>query len=555
MSKPKGRISGRALRALVTAARHTPARHVVARMLRNDLGVDRARALGESCRVPLPFSAAPIRARQDHARPSLELPAPEPDSWPVSAARLSDAYAKGEVSPTEVVTRALATARELAARTPTLGPLLDFDDDRALAAAAQSTERITRGEPRSALEGIPIAIKEEVCVQGLPVRVGTGWIEPTPAAADAVAVARLRAAGAIIVGTTPMTEYGMSPLGGNVHRAMPRNAHDPSRLPGGSSSGSAVAVATGVCPVALGADGGGSVRIPASLNGVFGLKPTFGRIPLSGHGLSGGTTVVHLGPIGASPRELATFIEIAGGPEPSDPASHEAEPIAGGTLIDALGRGVRGLRIGIDEAEWQDASPEIAAAGKQALQALEREGATLCSVTIPMADVAAAIGYLTIGIEVLATLGKDLAPHMSELGLDLQLLLAVLDTFRPDDYVDAQRLRGHLRHAVASLLAGVDVIALPTTAQVAPAITDAEAQSGFIDPAALGAMCRFAFLGNLTGLPAGTAPVGADSKNLPIGLQIIGDAWDEACVLQVLAHLERAGAATVRKPQSAVALI
>lgn len=549
------RISGSALRALVAAVRRTPLRHLVTKKLRADLGIDRIRALDASEREPLPFSSAPACARADHDRPSLALADPPPGPWPMSSAILAEAYRSGGASPVDVVTRALAGARELATHTPPMGPILDFDDDRALAAAADSAERIARGQPRSALEGVPVAIKEEVCVEGLPARVGTGWMAPTPSAADAVAVARLRAAGAIILGTTPMTEYGMSPLGGNVHRTMPRNAHDPSRLPGGSSSGSAVAVATGVCPVALGADGGGSIRIPASLNGIFGLKLTFGRVPLSGHGLAGGSSVVHLGPLATTVRDLALFGDIASGPDSGDAASQGQPHLAPGALVDALGRGVRGLRIGIDEGEWQAADTAVAEAGKRALDALAKDGAILCPITIPMAELAAAMGYLTIGLEVFATIGSDVAPHQSELGLDLQLLLAVMATFRPDDYIDAQRLRGRLRQAVATLLGEVDVIALPATARVAPPITDAEASGGFIDPPALDAMCRFAFLGNLTGLPAGTAPVGTGELGLPVGLQILGDAWDEACVLAVLAHLERTGIARVIRPPAAIDLL
>jgi len=122
-----------------------------------------------------------------------------------------------------------------------------------------------------------------------------------------------------------------------------------------------------------------------------------------------------------------------------------------------------------------------------------------------------------------------------------------LGTFRPDDYVIAQRLRGELRREIAALLTDVDVLALPSTGNLPPPITDAEARSGFVDPVALDEISRYAYVGNLTGIPAGTAPVGF-VDGLPVGLQILGDAWDEACVLQVLAHLERAGVASVRRP-------
>jgi len=137
----------------------------------------------------------------------------------------------------------------------------------------------------------------------------------------------------------------------------------------------------------------------------------------------------------------------------------------------------------------------------------------------------------------------------------MQILLSGLDAFAPDDYLDAQRLRSSLRRELRDALGQVDVIALPTAANAAPPITDDESRSGIIDPPALHAACRFAFLGNLTGLPAVSIPVGSDSEGLPVGLQIIGDAWDEACVLQVAAALERSGAARVIRPRAAVDLL
>ena len=545
---PRGRISGAALSALVAAVRRTPAKHAVAHVLRAELGIA---GLGDASvpRRPVPQSNAPLAARTNHERESQSLPLPAAGDWPRSSAALLAAYRAGSASPPAVVEAALAGARFLAAQVPSRGPLLDFDDARALAAARESAERIASGTARP-LEGIPVAIKEEVQVEGLPARVGTSWMPRRPSAADCVAVARLRAQGAVVLGTTPMTEYGMSPLGGNVHRVMPRNAHDPDRLPGGSSSGSGVAVATGIVPMALGVDGGGSIRIPACLNGVFGLKPSFGRIPATGHGLDGGSTVGHLGPIAATSHDLALFLQAAAGADAGDPASHWQTPLP--DVIHALGRGVRGLRIGIVESEWKHAPRDVAAPAEQALALLEREGAILVPVALPNAHHAAPVGYLTIGLETYAGVADARRDHMDELGLDMQMLIANLSTFGPDDYLDAQRVRSAIREQTAKVLADVDVLALPTTASAAPPVSDSDEKRGFVDPPALDAMCRFAFLANLTGLPAGTAPIGTDGDGLPVGLQILGDAWDEAAVLQVLAHLERTGAAVSRRPRSYV---
>lgn len=552
---PAGRMSGRALRAVVSAARHTPARHVLSRVLRGQLGIDAARRLGAEARGDLPVSLVPLRARSDHARSSAELGIPGRGDWPRTSATYAAAFREERVDPEQLMERALSGAERLAARSPGGSVLLHVAAERARAAARDAAERLRRGEPLGPLDGVPIAIKEEVNVEGIPTRVGTRWMPPVPAAADCTAAARLRAAGAVILGTTPMTEYGLSPLGGNPNRDMPRNAHNPGRLPGGSSSGSGVAVASGVVPVALGADGGGSVRIPACLNGVFGLKPTYGRVPVTGEGLTGGSSVVHLGPLGASTYDLAVFTQITAGADGHDAAADAQPPFEREELIAALGRGVRGLRIGVDEDEWAAARADTALPAREALDALEREGATLVPIRMRMARYAPAIGYLTIGLESFSAMLDARKEHMDELGPDVQLLLAGMETFRADDYLDAQRLRTELRREVAAVLANVDVLALPTTARGAPEVNDQEARDGFVDPPALDAMCRFAFLGNLTGLPAGTAPVGFDGERMPVGLQIIGDAWDEAAVLSVLAHLERLGQARVAKPASFVDLL
>jgi aspartyl-tRNA(Asn)/glutamyl-tRNA(Gln) amidotransferase subunit A len=545
MALDLGRVSGPALKALLALMR-TPARHVTARVVRAQLGIDRALGLSESARASMLHDGRPLRAREAVGREDAKLGIPAPAPWQTTSETLQAAYRSGAHHPRDVVLRALERARELARRTPTMGPIQREDAANALAAAEESMRRVQQGEPR-ALEGVVIVIKEELDVAGLPTGLGTTFLT-RPAERDATAVARLRAAGALIIGQSPMTQFGMSPLGANVHRNMPRNAHDPSRLAGGSSTGSAVAVATGVVPVALGFDGGGSVRIPAAINGVFGLKPTFGRIPTDGHGLPGGSSVVHAGPIGASPHDLALFLIAASGPSHADAASQWQPPLSATSCLAALGRGVRGLRIGIDEAEWAAADPEIARPAREALTALEREGAVLQSISIPLASHAAAIGYLTIGLEVCTALRDLRLHHERDMEDYLQLFLLQQSTFASTDYLDAQRLRTRLREQTAAVLREVDLIALPTSNSTAPRVTDREMTHGFVDPDALNAISRFSYIGNLTGIPGGTAPVGAGRDGLPLGLQLLGDAWDEEVVLQALAHLQRIGVAAPMRP-------
>ena len=553
MRLPVGRISGAALNALVSATRAPPLRALLAQQVRAELGIDAARKRGREVRGVVPFSLQPRRARADHRRPSQELGVPSHENWPRGVRELTAAYRAGRVTPDFVVQRALASARAIDARQP--GPFCDYADERALAEALASAERFVRGEPRGALDGIPISVKEEIDAEGFATRLGTSFLGQERATADALFVRRLRDAGAIVIAQTPMTEYGLSPLGVNPHRRMPRNTHDSGRLAGGSSTGSAVAVSLGLVPLALGTDGGGSIRVPAAYNGVFGLKPSYGRIAVTGHGMLGGTSVVHFGPIGASSYELALALEIAAGPDDGDGSSLLQPPIERGEFTRALGRGVRGLRIGVVEADFREAHDDVARPGREALRALERDGATLVPVELPLARHAAAIGYLTIAVEALAGLREVQARYERSLAPDLQLFLRGVEGFASDDYVDAQRLREAMRTEVAHALEDVDVLVSPTTRGVAPRVTEAEARTGFIDTGALDSACRYVFVGNLLGLPAATAPVGRSDSGLPAGLQVMGDAWDEACVLQVLAALERAAVARAIRPPGAVDLL
>jgi Asp-tRNA(Asn)/Glu-tRNA(Gln) amidotransferase A subunit family amidase len=550
---PPPRLSGSVLRGIVRATDRDSLRRVVGGLMRKDLGLDAALALPASAREAMPLSARPWQARGAHPRGDASLPLPAIErSFTPTAAAVTARYADGSTDPVQVTERAFRLARNLAAMKPSMGPLLYFDEERALRDAAESRERWKAGKTRGPLDGVPVPVKEEVDLEGQGARLGTA-IPARTDAKDATVVKRLRAAGAIVLGHTSMTEYGMSPLGVNTRRSLPRNAQNPKHAAGGSSTGSAVAVTTGLAPVALGSDGGGSVRIPASFNGIYGIKPTFGRISRFGDGFGG--TMAHIGPLGASVRDLAIFLEAVSGEDAEDELTHRNPGFTRGWLESSLANGVAGMRIGVMESEIDAADPQVARACRQALDALQREGATLVPVSLSMAKHAPAIGYLSIGLEAYVALLAQRRDAWDTLGPDLQLLCRVMSTFESGDYIDAQCLRAGLRRDVAALLREVDVLALPTTGRTAPIVSDTDMRDGMADTTELNAACRFAFLGNLTGLPAGTAPVGRDARGMPIGLQIMGDAWDEAGVLRVLAHLERTGIASVPKPAVTVDLI
>jgi aspartyl-tRNA(Asn)/glutamyl-tRNA(Gln) amidotransferase subunit A len=538
------RISGRALRTIVRLSRTGPGARLLYQVFRSDLRIAQLEALPDSLFGDMPVDNRPVAGRAPRAGQHADLPLPSPP-WSATSATLADAYRTKKTTPREVVDSALVAARALAARRPSVGPLMESVDEVARREADASTERWKRGAPLGPLDGVPVVIKEEMAIRGLPTRAGSDLTDATPASEDAACVAKLRAAGAIVLGQTPMTEYGMNPLGFNPKRTMPRNPHATDHVAGGSSTGSAVAVATGLVPLAMGGDGGGSIRIPAALCGVFGIKATWGRLSKRGD-LFGGT-VAHVGPLASSTLDLARCLETTSGRDPGDLQTELAPPTEPGSFVRALGRGVRGMRIGVVETEWADASPGLSRAGHEALRALEKEGATLVDVRLELARWAAPAGYLAIGMESFAS-HRELWAEKAAFNGDLAVSYATLGEMSATEYTHSQRVRSGLRAEIARAFGDVDLLALPTTGTTAARVTDAEFDGGFLDARALDSCCRFTFLGNLTGLPALTAPIGLDEARLPLALQLVGDAWDEATVLAAAAHLERIGAARVERP-------
>jgi len=540
------RLSGAPLKNLARLARTRLGGVALQRMLRADLGVDRLEALPDSLRSDVPLDTRAHSGRAPRAHESQGLPWPSP-GWAPSLQSLGAAYRERRLSPREVVTRALAEARRLAELTPSVGPMLDFAEEAALAEADESERRWREGRPLGRLDGIPWAVKEQTSVRGLPRKGGTSFLDGSGQGRDGTAVARVRSQGVITLGTTPMTELGMTPNGANANRRMPRNPHGIDRLAGGSSTGSGVAVATGLVPFALGADGGGSIRIPASINGVFGIKPTWGRVSRSGD-ISGGT-VAHVGPIACSSVDLAHALEAMSGHDPEDPQTFAAPPRAASSFVHALGRGVRGMAIGVPESEWSDASDPVQRAGHAALAELERAGATLVSIKLELARYAAAIGVVIIACEARAALREPWREHADAMSDDLQVSFAALDAFTAVEYLETCRLRTGLRREMARTFQEVDLVAMPSTVAAAATVSDRDMRTGFLDTKVIDGLCRFMFLGNLTGLPAASMPVGCDAAGMPVGLQLLGDAWDEATVVAAMAHLERTGAAVARRPR------
>ena len=545
-----GRLSGKSLALAARALRRPQLAALGAEVMRRELGITSLAALIHG-RERLELDLTPRAARPPRSLSAIAN-VPDSPSWALTADALSRAYRQRRLSPSELLESVFGEADRLAQRQPWLRCLWTRDEASARRDAQLSTQRHARGQPLGPLDGVPVAVSEQIAIAGQLRRLGHDLSGDGPMERDATVVAKLRAEGALIVGQTSITELGLSPIGTNPKRPALRNPHHVERTAGGSSTGAAISVSVGLVPLAVGSDSGGSLRVPAALCGVLGLKPSYGRVSRTGDALTG--SLQHVGPVAASCRDLALFLDTASGGDASDPPSlHAPRPRA--PFASALGRGVRGLKVGVDEGEWGDADPAVQRAGQRALKALEESGVELVDVSVPLARYAAQIGFVTLAAEVQASCALSFAQQRDAFGLDTQVLLLVARQLEAYEYLRAQSLRESLRREVAGVLQTVDALALPSTTRTALVAHDGDDRSGRLDSAGVRALCRFTFLGNLTGLPCGSIPVGFDEEGLPIGLQLLGDAWDESTVLALMAELERSGVGQAARPPYHVDLL
>jgi aspartyl-tRNA(Asn)/glutamyl-tRNA(Gln) amidotransferase subunit A len=558
MSLAIPRIEGRVLNRLSRLVRHEPFRSLSRRQLAETYRLDELFGLPPEARDGFDESPRPVAGRPPRDWGHTDYDPPTSDRTGATAADLREAYRSGETTPIEVLEQIRSIVEDAAFGESVHDPHVCFDWEEARRAAEASTARYRDDTPLGPVDGIPVPIKDHHHMQGLLTQSGTSYMGEFegPAEVDSEPVRRLRNAGALLYGKTHTTEWGMQPTGFNPHFEMPRNVYDRERAAGGSSTGTATAVGLGLAPTGLGSDGGGSIRIPAACNGLFGLKPSFQRLSRRGDAWKF-STLSHNGPIGRSTRDLVDFLIPSGAePDPDDPATTHS-PDAGEAASNwrrALGRGIDGARIGIWRWAFEMADDAIASACRSTLDALEREGAELVEVDVRYADFHQSIGALTIGVESLGFLHEVFEHFEEECSDDLRLMWQTLSTIEASEYMRARRTRAVLRRTLAETFENVDLIAAPTTNMPPPRYDLDDDGVAIYDEKATMELCRFAFLANLTGVPAGTVPI-AMRQGLPIGLQLIGDAWDEASVLAAMAHCERAGLTSLPEPPTTHALV
>lgn len=479
------------------------------------LALDEAAALGDL--PPVEWAAVQQQVAEQ----------PNREPFP-SVADYAAAYRDGRVDPEAVAGAVLAAVAESDSGPRPLRAFRANDRDDLMTQARASAARHRAGHPLSLLDGVPVAVKDEVDQVPYTTTVGTSFMGLSPATEDATVVARLRAAGALLIGKTNMHEIGINPDGFNEHYGIIRNPYSLDCHAGGSSNGSAAAVAVGLCPVAIGADGGGSIRIPAALTGLVGLKATFGRV--SEHGASPLTwSMGHLGPIAATVSDAALIYACIAGPDARDPNSTRQPSVS---LEGWRAPGLNGVRLGIYRPWFEHASPDIVRDCDDMLDRLQEMGAAVREIVIPELDEMRIAQAMTILAEMASNMALH-ADHWSELSPSTRVNLTLGKAMEATDYLQAQRVRtralAHFRRAFEE----VDVILTPATAVTAPVVPDGGEKDGWSDLSVVTELMRFAMPGNLTGLPAIAFPVGYDERGLPTSMQAMGRPWEEHLLLRV----------------------
>jgi Asp-tRNA(Asn)/Glu-tRNA(Gln) amidotransferase A subunit family amidase len=527
------RLTGLALRAAAELFENPVTRALLLPKLLEDAGIDAFRraflsdAPSVAPRLPRPATLAPAEfAAMDLARLAASAPAPR-GVHPASIADFVRAYREGRTTPTEVAERVLEALTQSEAQQPPLRAVIAHRAEEIRAQARASSERWAQGRPLGPFDGVPVAIKDEVDMAGYPTTVGTRFLRQV-AREDATAVARLRTAGALLIGKTNMYEIGIDPTGFNPHHGTARNPYDPGRNTGGSSSGSGAAVAAGLCPVAIGADGGGSIRIPASLCGVVGLKATWSRVSEAGAAPLC-WSVAHIGPLAATARDAALAYAVIAGADPRDPNTLDQPAVH---LQGLEQTSLEGLRLGIYTPWFEHAAPDVVSRCRALVKAFEARGATVVEIELPELELGRIAHAVTILSE-MATAMDAYEAHRSEFGASVRISLTLARELTNRDYVRAQQIRTRLSGHFERALGMVDAIVTPSTAITAPPIGEDSLSAGESNLDVTSALMRFAFPSNLTGHPAISIPAGYDAGGLPVGLQLIGRPWEEHRLLQL----------------------
>jgi aspartyl-tRNA(Asn)/glutamyl-tRNA(Gln) amidotransferase subunit A len=453
----------------------------------------------------------------------------------LTCAELTAAYRRGALSPVGVTRDCLARIERYAA----MNAFVVVDSDTALKAAAESETRWRAGSPLGPIDGVPASIKDNIWVKGLPTRRGSTTTDPAPAQADSPAVARLREQGAVILGKTCMPEHGWigvchSPLTG-----ITRNPRNPEYTPGGSTGGGAAAALLGLGVLHLGTDGAGSLRIPAAFTGVFGMKPSFGRVPVYPALML--NVLLHQGPITRTVADAALMLSVMAQPDARDMAAwNTPAPDFSARLDD----GVRGLRVAFSPRLGRGPGyvaaldPEIEATSRAAAHALQEQGAVVEEADPPIEralDIIRAIWWPV------ATAIVEAVPAARRVEIDpgLRAIAERGRAFSVGDYLAAYAARTELHAAMLRFHERYDLLLTPTMPVTAPRVGREMPDGGDFGDDWLN-WSPYTYPFNLTQQPAASVPVRLAANGLPMGVQIVGPLRADDIVLRAARALERA---------------
>jgi Asp-tRNA(Asn)/Glu-tRNA(Gln) amidotransferase A subunit family amidase len=453
-----------------------------------------------------------------------------------------EAYANGSVTPSKMMEQVL---RAMDGKLKFLNMFVACNRDDVMEQARASDERWAKNKPLSVFDGVPVAVKDAIHVKGYKCSVGLVLHEDDPVrTVDDIMVRRFKEAGAIIVGTTVMTEYGRCPLGYSSHYKGPFNPYDETRYSGGSSSGSVCAVMTGIVPVGISFDGGGSIRLPAAFSGAFGLAPTFGRIPYDSDSCftSG---MIHAGVNTASTTDTALSYALLAQNEPGhminklydgDVKGPPRPHLTGFDDIDDFS----GLRIGVFWDYFNDSDPEVSTHCKAVIGQLEKRGATVVEVSIPHLKGLSLSHALDIST-FFSAINETHFYHRNDLEPATQIQLQVGKVITGVESMAFNRMRAWAMDYIKTLFAEkMDVFITPGCPIVAPRIPPGALAYGESNIPLMNTVMRYVFLVNLAGFPGMVMPVAySAAENLPISMQVMGDHWNDALLMRIGHFVEK----------------
>ncbi|MFM7148732.1 MAG: Asp-tRNA(Asn)/Glu-tRNA(Gln) amidotransferase subunit GatA [Gemmataceae bacterium] len=482
-----------------------------------------------------------------------------------TARELLDLQSRREVTAEKVAQAFLEAIR---CRDGKVGAFLHVDEERVLAEARDVDAKRAAGQPMGKLAGLPVAIKDNLCIRGTPTTAASRILRDFRPPYNAGVIDRLRQADAILIGKTNLDEFAMGSSTENSQYQITRNPWDLSRTPGGSSGGSAAAVAAGESPLALGSDTGGSVRQPAALCGVVGLKPTYGRVSRFGL-IAFGSSLDQVGPLARSVEDCALLLESVAGHDPRDATSHaDAVP----DYLSSLEQPQENLTIGVPAEYFAEGlDPEVERAVREALRVYEGLGARIREVRLPHSRFALAAYYVVATAEASSNLARYDGVHFGQRADSYQGLIDLYEKSRAEGfgdevkrrimlgtyvlssgyrdayYLQAMKVRRLIAQDFEKAFESCDVLAGPTSPTAAFPIGERTQ-----DPLSMYLADIYTISANLTGYPASGVPCGFRSDQLPIGLQLTGRPMDEAKLLRVARMHERTTDWHTRKPALAM---